>query len=309
MKIAARFLVVAGLLAGVAGSPAIANAQSAPASQAAKDEAQERFKRGIALYEEEAFPAALVEFRRAYELVPAYQVLYNVARSCYQVRDYVCALRTFERYLADGGAGIDAHRREEVDRELASMRRRIVTLNVKSTKGATIFVDGVAAGDFPLAAPLVVNEGRRQVRATMAGHDPVEKMVDLVGGETTPVDLTISDSGGAVAATPKSSSTTHYWLWGATGVLAVGAGVTGALALGASSNASDIRTTGGSLSDYDSAQSRMRSMTIVTDVLGIAAIGMGITALVVTLSQPDSKASTTGSLKRSPTGGLLHYGL
>jgi hypothetical protein len=302
-------MVAVALFAGVVGSSSVAEAQGAQ-SQAVKDEAADRFKRGIALYEEESFPAALVEFRRAYELVPAYQVLYNVARTCYQVRDYVCALKTFDRYLADGGAGIDAKRREEVDREIVSMRRRVVTLNVKSTKGATIFVDGVSAGDFPLAAPLQVNEGRRQLRATMPGHEPVEKMVDLVGGETTPADLTFSD-GSAVATGPTvgGGSTTHYWLWGATGVLAVGAGVTGALALGASSNASDLRKNGGTLSDYDSAETRMRTFSVVTDVLAIAAIGMGITALVVTLSQPDVKAPTTGSLKRSPTGGLLHYGL
>jgi hypothetical protein len=303
-------LVAVALFAGVVGSSSNAQAQSAQ-SQAVKDEAADRFKRGIALYEEESFPAALVEFRRAYELVPAYQVLYNVARTCYQVRDYVCALKTFDRYLADGGAGIDAKRREEVDREIVSMRRRVVTLNVKSTKGATIFVDGVPAGDFPLSAPLQVNEGRRQLRATMPGREPVEKMVDLVGGETTPADLTFSEpSTVATAPTVGGGSTTHYWLWGATAALAVGAGITGGLALGASSSASDIRQNGGTVSDYDSAETRMRTFSVVTDVLGIAALGMGIAALVVTVSQPEAaKAPTTGSLRRSPSGGLLHYGL
>src|ERR1700712_1517809 len=111
-----RFLVSAAVFVSLSAAPCLAQAQGAPASdngQAAKDEAAERFKRGIALYEEESYPAALVEFRAAYELVPAYQVLYNVARTCYQVRDYVCSLKTFDRYLADGGAAIEPKRREE----------------------------------------------------------------------------------------------------------------------------------------------------------------------------------------------------
>ncbi len=37
---------------------------------------------------------------RAYELAPAYQVLYNIAGTCYQLKDYACALRAFEKYLA-----------------------------------------------------------------------------------------------------------------------------------------------------------------------------------------------------------------
>lgn len=323
MRTAARIVLTASLLlpAGISAS-SVAHAQAtapSPTSQATKDEAQDRFKRGIQLYEEESFPAALVEFRRAYELVPAFQVLYNVARTCYQVRDYVCALRTFDRYLADGGTNVEPRRRDEVEREMASMRRRVVTLNVKSTKGATILVDGVAKGDFPLTAPLLVNEGRRQLRATLAGHEAVEKMVDLVGGETTTVDLVVADSSAGVAgggtgtgapiASTTSRSNLPVWLWGATGVLAVGAGVTGVVALAASSDASDIRGSGGKLADYDSSESRMRTFSVVTDVLALAAVGVGVAALVVTLSQPEAKSSVTGSLRRSPSGGLLRYGL
>ena len=314
MKSVARTLVVMGLTLGVATASGSAYAQHAGApTQAQKDEAQDRFKRGIQLYEEENFTAALAEFRRAYELVPAYQVLYNVARSCYQTRDYVCALKTFDRYLAEGGATIERTRRDEVEREIALMKRRVVTINLKATKGATITVDGNAVGEYPVPTPFLVNEGRRQFRAVMPGKENVEKMVDLVGGETTVIDLQQGE--GVIGAPPPSNvdsshggSTTHYWLWGATGVLAVATGICGVVALSASSVASDIRSNGGTLSAYDSAESRMRTFSVMTDVLGIAAIGVGVAALVVTLSRPDSPRSTE-KLTTSARGGLANYGL
>ena len=318
MKTILRIVFAMALALVATTLPSMANAQAAPPaapSQQAKDEAQDRFKRGIELYEEENFSAALVEFKRAYELVPAYQVLYNVGRTCYQLRDYVCALRTFDRYLSEGGSGIEAKRKEEVEREMVSMRRRVTTINVTATKGATISIDGINVGDAPFPAPIQANEGRRLLRATMAGRESVEKPLELTGGSTIAVDLTFPEPGaGAVASTSRasgSSSNTHWWLWGATGVLAVGAGITGTLALSASGDASDIRERGGSLSDYDSAESRMRSFTVVTDVLAIAAIGVGITALVFTLtndsksSSPTAKASAKSSKASvSPTGFL-----
>ncbi len=302
MKIIARLVLVFSVLGVVVGSSSIARAQ-APSGQAAKDEAQDRYKRGIELYEEENFTAALVEFKRAYELIPAYQVLYNVARTCYQLRDYVCALRTFERYVADGASSIDAKRKEEVEREMVSIRRRVANVTLRATAGATISVDGGAVGDAPLPTVLHVNEGRRLIRATMVGHDPVEKVLDYVGGATTSLDLSFSAQSVAtgpqrdytVPSTEKSSSNAKWYLWGGTAVLAVATGVTGGLALGASGDAKDIRNNGGSLSDYDSAESKMRSLSVVTDVLGIATLGMGVAALIVTLSSGSSEARTSAA--------------
>jgi len=295
------FVLVAVVFVALPGS---ARAEGAQPSQAAKDEAQDRFKRGIELYEEENFSAALTEFKRAYELVPAFQVLYNVARTCYQLRDYVCALRTFDRYLVEGGPQIDAKRKEEVERELTSMRRRVTTINVTATKGSTITVDGLPVGDAPLPTPLQVNEGRRLLRASVPGREAAERSLEVAGGTTLSVDLTLPEERGPVAAA-SSGRGVPWWLWGVTGALAVGAGVTGGLALAASGDASDIRNDGGTVAEYDSAESRMRTFTVATDVLAVAAIGAGVTALVLTLTSDHRASTTTGALVPSRGGGGL----
>src|SRR4051812_42949552 len=80
---------------------ALAAADEAKAPTKANiEEAQRRYVRGKDLYEENDFQAALVEFRRAYDLAPNYKLLYNIAQVCYQLQDYPGALRTFNKYLA-----------------------------------------------------------------------------------------------------------------------------------------------------------------------------------------------------------------
>ena len=83
--------------------------KAAPAESAKLDDAQRRFQRGIELYKESDFDAALVEFKRAYELVPSYKILYNLGQVSYQRHDYASALRYFRQYLEEGGDG-DRHR-------------------------------------------------------------------------------------------------------------------------------------------------------------------------------------------------------
>src|SRR5262245_54376929 len=62
-------------------------------------EAKQRFDRGLELYAEGEYPLALIEFTRAYELVPNYRVLYNIGQVCIQLGQYANARRALEEYL------------------------------------------------------------------------------------------------------------------------------------------------------------------------------------------------------------------
>src|SRR5260370_7879175 len=59
------------------GSPRPAGAQGTPAL-APKDEARDRFDRGLKLFNEGDNAAALAEFKRAYDLIPNPLVLFNI---------------------------------------------------------------------------------------------------------------------------------------------------------------------------------------------------------------------------------------
>jgi tetratricopeptide (TPR) repeat protein len=275
-----------------------------------KVEAHAHFKRGIELYQDNDPQSALIEFRRAYEIAPAYQVLYNIGQVCFLLKDYVGALAAFEKYLAGGGDAIGADRRARVQQDIATLRERIASISVVTEPGAVVFVDGVAVGTAPLAAAVPVSIGKRTIRAVMPSRDPVEKTVVVAGGDLAHVALPFASKPEAPAPPAPmpggeghaASRSVPWPLWGVTGALAVGAGVTGGLALGASSSAEDIRKNGGSFSEYQNQQQAMRNLSIVTDIVGGAAIALAVVATIVTLSSGSS--SGAGGSPTSPAAGV-----
>jgi hypothetical protein len=311
-------------------SPAWAQQQWRPAApggpaptKAAIDEARDRYKRGIRLYEEEgAVEAALIELQRAYDLAPRWQVLYNIGLVARSHRDYVTALRAFERYLADGGNQVPAARRAEVEKEMDAIRSYVAKVEVQvDVEGAAVSVDDLGIGKSPLAEAALVNAGRRKISATKDGQTAT-KSVSVAGGDSVKVELSVSEpkpsatptpapvpNGTAPAAstdTPPSSSatpadaqtatppdsTSYAWLgFVATGALALGAGITGGLALAAQSDLDEQRYTGPDVpSDVQDQQSKVDTLAAVTDVLAASAVvALGITIVIMVT---DSSSST-----------------
>ncbi len=256
---------------------------SQPEPSPALEEAQGRFRQGLQLYAEDDFRAALVEFQRAYELAPSYRILFNIAQVQFELRDYPAALRSFERYLADGGARIADSRRKSVESDIEQLRARIAHLFITANKeGAEVFIDDVLVGTTPLTTNIAVSAGRRKITARLTDYLPTTRVVDVAGGDSLPVHLPLvrpepdapavavarskplakplaAEPIKADAAEPSPAATetppktyahalepqanTALFGWAITGVLASGATVTGILALRASSDLQDQRRT------------------------------------------------------------------
>jgi Tetratricopeptide repeat len=261
--------------------PAPPHAAAAPAG-----EADARFRRGVELYKESDYAAALIEFRRAYDLDPRYQALYNIGETYFQLQDYANALRTLDKYLRDGGAQISAGRRDEVQKEIDKLRTRVATLEVTTNlPDVEIAVDDVPVGKTPLAAPLVVSSGRRKVTATRAGKPPVTQVVELAGGDVKKLALAVADDGPVETRVPVAP-------WVVTGVLVAGAVVTGVIALGASSAVkADLAAVPGNASQIASDHSKTFALALTTDILIGAAVASGIASIVVTVSANKRKSS------------------
>ncbi|AKT41415.1 PEGA domain-containing protein [Chondromyces crocatus] len=323
-------------------TPTSAMAQGATVAQptkAMKDEAATRFKKGLELFKEADYVAALVEFRRAYELVPSWQVLYNIGQVQYQLQDYANSLQSLERYLAEGGRQVPATRRSEVENDLQTLKGRIafveITVNVPD---AEIVVDDTLVGTSPLGKALTVNAGRRRVGVSREGYQPQTRVVEVASGDTAKASFELLERGAATPATPApgadsegdgdassgrarataqvdgNSSSRVPWIgWGITGGLAAGAAVFGVLALGASSDLQDLRGTRGvSAADLSAASSKATTMSVVTDALAGAALIAGGVSLYFTLRTPPSdsagnaRASSPGlQLGISPRGAQL----
>lgn len=326
-------LVVALALAAVAASALPARAQkagahrqkaapeqnAAPASSPKLDDAQRRFQRGIELYREADFNAALVEFQRAYEMVPSHKILYNLGQVSYQRHDYASALRYFRQYLEEGGAAIATDRRLEVESDVVRLEGRVGKLEVQTVEpGAEILIDDVAVGLSPLKAPILVNNGRRKVEVIARSGEHRTRLVDVAGDEIVRVSfprLVLQPAepapsppraaiqlqpqpqaqpqaqGAAAAATvsttPRRERSFPWKSWTLTGLLAGGAAVTGVVAWTSKSELDNQRSKFPSDPDeIDYYTRRTNGFALATDGLLIGTVIMA--AVSVYLSYRDA---------------------
>jgi hypothetical protein len=179
------------ILATLVASAPVFSAGVARAGEGGEvDEARTRFQRGVDLYKEGSFDAALAEFTKAYELSPNYRVLYNIAQVQSERHDYVAAVNLFEKYLREGGAEIAVDRRDQVTREITALKGKVSQLTVSAdAEGAELLVDGVSAGTLPLNEPLLVNAGVRQLQVRKTGYETSTRSETIAGGDTVHLDF------------------------------------------------------------------------------------------------------------------------
>jgi hypothetical protein len=247
--------------------------------------------RGVELYREGNYRAAIIEFERAYSIAPNYKVLFNIGQAYLELQDYAAALTAFERFSSEGGADLTDQQKSDVAAEIRKLAGRIarveLTVNVPA---ATISVDDVTVGRSPLAKPLTLSTGRHKIVVTREGHAPETRMVDLAGGDIRQLEVVLKETAAPkaaepvpitpVAPQPEQGMGTPFWVsLGLTGVFAVGSGVTGYLALNAKNDNDDqAKTLGTTRSDLEDSQRRMDNFALATDILlGATVVATGLT--------------------------------
>ncbi len=330
-----RTVATAALAAASLGRPAPASAQPAPAAPAGGqiEQARTHYERGMQLFKEDNYEAALNEFERAYELAPSYRILDNMARIQRQQNNYAAALQNFQTFLAEGGANVGEERRREVERDVAVLRSRVAVVDVRvNVEGADLYVDDVpvctgvmgqraCAGKSPLPGPLFVNPGRRKISAVKAGYGEASATVRVVGSDRTNVRLDLRPAAAAGAARDEGggegggggSGTAAVVAWAGTGAFAAAAVVTGVLTLRAQGDLRDRRDEFvGDRSALDGDAKKVKNLALATDVLGGLAIAGAAVATVFTLraagSGPEAPRVEKGAglrLDVGPTGAWL----
>lgn len=311
-----RGLALCSLLVGLsAAAPSLAQG---PAAGASAEEASDMFERGLEFFHEGDYQAAMIHFRKAYELEPNWRVLYNVAQTSKELRDYAGALTSYRRYLEEGGAALDAQRRAEVTASIEALADRVASVTITANvEGADVSIDDVFVGKTPLPEALVVNAGRRKLSLQRAGYAPLTRYEDLAGTERRTLEIELvplalapqgpSEPGAPVTpgpapdadgATPAGSSSAVPWvLLAATAATGVATGVFGGLALHKNSELDGaLAAFPASEGSIDDARSEARTFAALTDVFGVLTIlgaGATVTAFVVT-SSDDSAASSSG---------------
>jgi tetratricopeptide (TPR) repeat protein len=321
-------LVAALLLCLCAASPA-----RAQVSDNVLREAASHFQRGVTLYSQGDYQGALLEFRRAYEITPNGSVLYNIAETEYQLRDYAGALTTFERYLVEAG-NTDAHR-VEVETSIIELRSHVGRLTINTIpRGAEVSVDDRVVGKTPFDNPVVVRVGHVRVTATMPGRTPASREVEVAAQDDLTVLLQLAPLPVARAPPPpappvtlvdvapsrtRGGSSLRSAGWITAGVLGAGALAMGLLAIhegatlksarDAYQNDMSAQYASDKRSRLDQLSSRTRTYSLLGDSLGAAAVVVGVITLMSSGKRGSERAAAAPATRESSPAPELRVGV
>jgi tetratricopeptide (TPR) repeat protein len=191
-----RTVATACLLSLSIAGPTL-GAEPAPVSPAAREEAAQRFDRGLKLFDAQDNAGALAEFLRADEIAPHVLLAYNIGLVYAAMNRPVDATRALERALATPDALKPAQlaRARSVHAEQSA---RVARVRV-STKpvGARVEVDGIAIGKTPLSEPLRVTSGTHVIGAVLEEHAPSRKEITVAGNQEIALELELLPTEGS----------------------------------------------------------------------------------------------------------------
>ena len=255
-----------------------------PESADPVERARTHYERGLVLFNEENYDASLFEFERAYELAPSFKILYNMGRIQRQQNNYAAAMRSYTRYLLEGGQAVPADRRAEVEREIGILKPRVAQITVKvNVDDADVYSDDIpvctatiessCVGRSPLKAPIMVNGGRHKVTATKKGYTTATSLVSVVGSDAIDVKLELVSLDRPQAPPPNPWTVPAILGWTATGAALITSGVVGVLALGAKSDQEALLETPTATADQlKEARDKTQTLGTVTDVALISTV-------------------------------------
>ena len=150
-----------------------------------------------------------------------------------------------------------------------------------------------------------VTELQRQSDDKPKGDVPASSGTAVSGPVATP---TATSAAATAAPTSEPAPSRPYWIgYGATGLLVVGAAITGGLALGASGDLAKMSYAGSTIpDDVQSASSKVKTLGVVTDVLIGGAVVAAAVTLIVQLASPKAPAvARAKTAPRATAGGAV----
>jgi hypothetical protein len=157
--------------------PARASAQNDP-----KVIARAHFDSGVAAFKDRRFGEAAEEFQAAYEISPAFVVLYNIGQVNVALGRSVEAVDAFRKYLDQGAREVAPQRRREVESELRKQEARIAVLMIRTEpQGAELRLDGTLLGKTPLGRGVRVTAGKHTLEALLRGHATAIRELTVAG--------------------------------------------------------------------------------------------------------------------------------
>lgn len=153
-------------------------------AQALSGEAKALYDIGHASFRAGDAAATRANFQRAFERSSDPRLLWNMAACEASLKHWARAMTLVDRYVANGAGLLSDRDREQAARFRSAAKRFVATVELTTSPGVTVTVDGEVTGTTPLGGPLYLDAGKRRVSFTKPGHRGVVR-VETVTGEAT----------------------------------------------------------------------------------------------------------------------------
>jgi len=284
---------------------------AARADEGSEREARALFAQGNQRVQEGDYAGALGLFQRAYALFPSVKILLNIGTVQRQLGRNADAANAYDAYLRD--AASDPGKREEVERLLADLDRRVGKLRVAvDDAAARVRVDDQPAAQSGPVVLVRVEPGTHTVSAQREGAPPASTSVTAAPGVQAEVPLHLlpggaDRSGPGGDSQPRTGRRVGGLVVGGVGALGLAAGgVTGILALldhGYVQSMCPLHQ--GCTQDVANRASAGRALSWASTVaLAAGATGVGV-GVYLLLSEGKQGSSPRASLTLFTTGGHL----
>jgi hypothetical protein len=304
-----------GLAFGLAFGVAFGLADARPAdAQEVTNDARMHFSAGVNLLRDPGKPRyeeAYREFKTAYAIAPVTQILGNLALCAMMLERDAEAIDAYEKYLK-GMLEIDPKDREQIERDLSTLKVGVARVNVSSNvKGVTIVDQRIRTQEDPVTnvygpvdAPLAlgIRRGHHVMTARAPGKPEQVWEFEAVAGEMPAHVFEFpEEQAPPVPAVPivrieppppeRPIPRSFWYAAGATGVLGVATVVTGLFAVNARSDF-EAANTGGTPERADDLRGTGQALNVTTDVLLTATVvGAAVTAFIY-LTRPEKAPAT-----------------
>ena len=163
-------------------------------------EADALIGQGVALREHGKDDEALAIFKKALATSPSPRARAQVALAEQALGLWVPAESDLVLALGAASDAWIAKNRGALEGALATVRRRVGSLEVRGTEGAEVTLDGVRLGVLPVASPFRVEAGRRTLEIRAQGFHPTTRTIEVPAGGISRETVSL------VALTPESGA-------------------------------------------------------------------------------------------------------
>lgn len=173
---ASRAACAVAVAASIALLPAPALAQV--------DEYKQRMDKGVKLFQDKNYVAAIVEFEAAYKVRPKASPLINISLCHKGLFNYPKAIAALEQALAKHSDTMDPADIKAAKSAIAEMRDLLAYVTIKvDPPTATVTVDDEELPPGALASPVPLGPGPHRIAARAEGYTRAEQSVSVASGE------------------------------------------------------------------------------------------------------------------------------